>query len=71
MYVAMANSVASRRLFRVAAACGVGLLSAAGLMAPAVVLAAPSAQASELTITSTGMRPGEIKHVWLIILENK
>ena len=71
MYVAMANSVASRRLFRVAAACGVGLLSAAGLMAPAVVLAAPSAQASELTITSTGTRPGAIKHVWLIILENK
>ena len=67
----MANSVASRRLFRVAAACGVGLLSAAGLMAPAVVLAAPSAQASELTITSTGTRPGAIKHVWLIILENK
>src|SRR5580704_12028810 len=67
----MAKLVASHRLFRVAAACGVGLLSAAGLMAPAAVLAAPSAQASELTITSTGTRPGAIKHVWLIILENK
>jgi Phosphoesterase family len=67
----MAKSVANRRLFRVAAACGVGLLSAAGLMAPAAVLAAPSAQASEVTITSTGLRQGAIKHVWLIILENK
>jgi len=54
-----------------AAACGVGLLSLAGLMVPAAVIAAPSAQASEVTITSTGLRPGEIKHVWLIILENK
>jgi len=47
------------------------LLSLAGLVAPAAVLAAPSAQASEVTIASTGLRPGEIKHVWLIILENK
>jgi len=47
------------------------LLSLAGLMVPAAVIAAPSAQASEVTITSTGLRPGEIKHVWLIILENK
>ena len=47
------------------------MLSLAGLMVPAAVIAAPSAQASEVTITSTGLRPGEIKHVWLIILENK
>jgi hypothetical protein len=67
----MVNSVANRRFFRVAAACGVGLLSLAGLAAPAAVLAAPSAQASVVSITSTGLRPGEIKHVWLIILENK
>src|SRR5580693_10540461 len=72
MYVAMAHHRReNHRFFSVAAACGVGLLSAVGLMAPAAVLAAPSAQASELTITSTGTRPGAIKHVWLIILENK
>ena len=65
------NRLKSHRFFRVAAACGVGLLAAAGLMAPAAALAAPSAQASELTIASTGTRPGAIKHVWLIILENK
>src|SRR4029077_16608580 len=39
--------------------------------APAAVLAAPSAQASEVTITSSGLHPHAIKHVWLIILENK
>jgi hypothetical protein len=49
----------------------VGLLSAAGLMAPAAVLTAPAAAASEVAITSSGLHPGAIKHVWLIILENK
>jgi hypothetical protein len=31
----------------------------------------PSQQGSGATISSTGLRPGSIKHVWLIILENK
>lgn len=31
----------------------------------------PSTQPSETTITSTGLKPGQIKHVWTIILENK
>jgi phosphoesterase family protein len=47
------------------------VLSVAGFIAPAAVLAAPSAQASEVTITSPGLHPNAIKHVWLIILENK
>jgi len=47
------------------------VLSVAGFIAPAAVLAAPSAQASEVTITSPGLHPHAIKHVWLIILENK
>jgi hypothetical protein len=47
------------------------VLSVAGFIAPAAVLAAPSAQASEAAITSSGPHPGTIKHVWLIILENK
>src|SRR5579859_6825560 len=71
MYVVMVISVASRRFLRVAAACGAGVLSVAGFIAPAAVLAAPSAQASEVTITSSGLHPHAIKHVWLIILENK
>ncbi len=47
------------------------MLSLAGITIPAAVAAAPSARASGLTITSTGLRSGAIKHVWLIILENK
>ncbi|HEY0718920.1 MAG TPA: alkaline phosphatase family protein [Streptosporangiaceae bacterium] len=42
---------------------------------PASVAAAsparPSTQSKEVTIASTGLRSGAIKHVWLIILENK
>jgi hypothetical protein len=67
----MSTSVSGRRILRAAAACGIGVLSLAGVAAPVAVAAAPPAQASELTITSTGLRPGAIKHVWLIILENK
>src|SRR5579862_4623507 len=71
MYVAMAHHrLKNHRFSRIAVACAAGLLSAAGLMAPAAVLAAP-AQASEVAITSSGLHPGAIKHVWLIILENK
>jgi phospholipase C len=65
------SSAKKYRFSRVVGACAVGLLSAAGLMAPAAVLAAPAAAASEVAITSSGLHPGAIKHVWLIILENK
>ena len=72
MYVAMAHHrLKNHRFSRVAVACAVRLLSVAGLMAPAAVLAAPAAAASEVAITSSGLHPGAIKHVWLIILENK
>ena len=67
----MAKSVATRRFLRAAAACGAGVLTLAGIAVPASVIAASPAQASGVTITSTGLRPGAIKHVWLIILENK
>ncbi len=59
------------RLLRAAAAGGVGVLTLAGIAVPTSIIAAPPAQASGLTITSSGLRPGAIKHVWLIILENK
>ncbi len=64
-------SATGHRVLRAAAAGGVGLLTLAGLAAPASVMAATPAQASAITITSTGLRPGAIRHVWLIILENK
>jgi hypothetical protein len=56
---------------------GAGALVVAGLVAPLSTLAAAApAQASPArpasrVITSSGLKPGAIKHVWLIILENK
>ncbi len=71
----MAWSRTRHRLFRAATACGVGLLSVAGVAVPASMASAsparPAAQSRGVTISSTGLRSGAIKHVWLIILENK
>jgi hypothetical protein len=47
------------------------VLALAGIAVPAAVIAAAPARASAITITSSGLRPGAIRHVWLIILENK
>jgi hypothetical protein len=47
-----------------------GLLVAGGIAATASSALAKPVQTST-TITSTGLKPGQIKHVWLIILENK
>jgi hypothetical protein len=49
------------------AACAVALT---GVTAPSFAQDSP-ARAGSTTITSTGLRPGQVKHVWLIILENK
>src|SRR6202142_2184352 len=70
----MTFSRTGRRVLRAAIACGVGLFSVAGVAVPAsIASAAPAASAKSggVTIASTGLRPGAIKHVWLIILENK
>ena len=70
----MTFSRTGRRVLRAAVACGVGLFSVAGVAVPAsIASAAPAASAKSggVTIASTGLRPGAIKHVWLIILENK
>lgn len=58
------------RLARVilAASAVVALLGGVFWGAPAL---ASSPDHGSATITSTGLRPGDIKHVWLIILENK
>jgi hypothetical protein len=58
------------------AAAGIGLVAAAWTVMPATAGATTSHPAAttshqEVTITSTGLKPGAIKHVWLIILENK
>jgi hypothetical protein len=43
----------------------------AGVLVGAPALATPQPDHGGTTITSTGLRQGDIKHVWLIILENK
>ncbi len=72
----MTMSRTGHRLLRAAIACGLGLLSVTGVAATASIASAspthPVASSSkEVTISSTGTKPGAIKHVWLIILENK
>ena len=43
----------------------------AGLMAVTSSSAAAASGWGGSSIASTGLRPGQVKHVWLIILENK
>src|ERR1700689_257508 len=51
------------------------VVSAGLLVGGGAAAATPNASAgvsqTGTTITSTGLKPGQIKHVWLIILENK
>src|ERR1700722_10162969 len=49
------------------------LLLSLGAIVPATLLVGTtsSAQAGLTSITTTGLTPGSIQHVWLIILENK
>ena len=49
----------------------VGGVLTAGLVTGTTSAAAVPASPDRATISSTGLRPGDIKHVWLIILENK
>ena len=70
----MTFSRTGHRVLRAAVACGVGLFSVAAVAVPASIASAapaPVAKSGGVTIASTGLRPGAIKHVWLIILENK
>jgi Phosphoesterase family len=51
------------------------VVASVGLVVAGVFATTTSAQAHPIqtntTISSTGLKPGQIKHVWLIILENK
>ena len=67
----MTFSRTGHRLLRTAVACGVGLFSVAGVAVPASIASAAPARPTGYSISSTGLKPGAIKHVWLIILENK
>src|ERR1700742_1935320 len=59
-----------RRLQLPVAAVAAGLL-VAGLMATTTSSASATSNQTGMTITSTGLKAGQVKHVWLIILENK
>jgi hypothetical protein len=59
-----------RRLQLPVAAVAAGIL-VTGLMATTSSSAAADSPQTGMTITSTGLKSGQIKHVWLIILENK
>jgi hypothetical protein len=52
------------------AAVGIGMIALTGLVVPGHADATSTGSRS-VTISSTGLAPGAIKHVWLIILENK
>ena len=71
----MTMSRTGRRLLRACVACAVGLFSVAGVAVPASIASAspaqPASQSRGVTISSSGLKSGAIKHVWLIILENK
>jgi hypothetical protein len=47
------------------------LLACSAAAVPAVAAASHGGSSSGMTISSTGLKSGQIKHVWLIILENK
>ena len=63
------------RLRALTGIAGAGLLATTGALYPLASASASSSAGSSatkgLTISPTGVAPGAIKHVWLIILENK
>jgi hypothetical protein len=71
----MRFSARKTRLRAGVAAAGVGLVALSGSIVPTggVAHAASLPTSAQLTdaATSSGLPPGSIKHVWLIILENK
>jgi hypothetical protein len=81
----MRFSAGKRRFRAAAAAVGVGLFGLAAVAIPGQAGAQTTASGAKTvtsktitsktitskTITSSGLKPGAIKHVWLIILENK
>lgn len=60
-----------RRTAAFVAAAGVFAAAVAGVATTTASAADASTAQRGTTITSTGLRPGQVKHVWLIILENK
>ncbi|WP_420367630.1 hypothetical protein [Curtobacterium sp. L1-20] len=66
----LGNLAGWRRTVAIAATAGVVAALSVGVATAAASADTPASQRGT-TITSTGLRPGQVKHVWLIILENK
>ena len=60
-----------RRRAAVAGIAATTAIAAIGVGASASTAASAASPQVAATISSTGLKPGQIKHVWLIILENK
>ena len=69
MIMSLRNDLARHRRILLGATGAAVLI--AGVLVGAPALATPQPDHGGTTITSTGLRQGDIKHVWLIILENK
>ena len=69
----MGTKKARRRGIALAAATGILAAAAIGVGTAAQATASPNHGGSQrgTTITTTGLKAGQVKHVWLIILENK
>ena len=70
----IAVKILGRRRLGAKTLIGLVGLAAAGSLAvtlPAAAAAPSSAQANSITLTASGTPVGAVKHVWLIILENK
>ena len=64
-------SLTTRRTRLTTAALAASILVAGVLGTTAATANPETSSHSGVTITSTGLKPGQVKHVWLIILENK
>ncbi len=65
------TSKGRRRTAAFVAAAGIFAAAFAGIATSTPSVADASTPQRGTTITSTGLQPGQVKHVWLIILENK
>ena len=60
------------RLRAAVVAAMAGIFGSVGVVVPITATASPaSATPSSVQLTPEGVKPGAVKHVWLIILENK
>ena len=67
----MSQLAGNPRRRRTAALAATGLVALAGAVIPLATAAGPHASRSYVLARASSMRPGAIRHVWLIILENK